>query len=82
MAGAVPGLPGGAGARELVLVPVLALAHSVPAETALAVSLAVQAVALITTLAAGAVATIWLWLLQRGVAARRAEAAVASSRPA
>ncbi len=81
MAGAVPGLPGGAGARELVLVPVLALAHSVPAETALAVSLAVQAVALVTTLAAGAVATIWLWLLQRGVAARRAEAAVAPGRP-
>lgn len=66
MAGAVPGLPGGAGARELVLVPALALAHGVSAETALAFSLAVQAVALVTTLAAGAVAMIWLWLAHRG----------------
>lgn len=66
MAGAVPGLPGGAGARELVLVPALALAHAVPAETALAFSLAVQAVALVTTLAAGALSMIWLWLVHRG----------------
>lgn len=60
LAGIIPGAPGGAGARELLLVPALALAHGVPTETAVAFSLAVQAAALATTLVAAAIALIWL----------------------
>jgi uncharacterized membrane protein YbhN (UPF0104 family) len=69
LAGIIPGAPGGAGARELVLVPALALAHGVPAESALAFSLMVQVTALATTLVAAAIALAWL-------SARRPEAAV------
>ena len=60
LAGAIPGAPGGAGARELVLVPALALAHGVSAESALAFSVMVQATALGTTLVVAAVALAWL----------------------
>lgn len=60
LAGTVPAAPGGAGTRELVLVPALALAYGMPAPTALAFSLAVQAVALGTSLALGAAALAWL----------------------
>lgn len=60
LAGIIPGAPGGAGARELVLVPVLALAHGVEPESALAFSVMVQATALGATLAAAALALAWL----------------------
>jgi len=60
LASAVPAAPGGAGARELVLVPALALGYGMPASTALAFSVAVQAAALGTSLALGAVALAWL----------------------
>ena len=60
LAGAIPGAPGGAGAREVVLIPALALAHGVPTTTALAFSLAVQVTALVTSLALGAAALAWL----------------------
>ncbi|MGD9573506.1 MAG: lysylphosphatidylglycerol synthase domain-containing protein [Thermoleophilia bacterium] len=68
LAGALPIAPGGAGAREVVLVPALALAYGLPASTALAFSVAVQATALITSLALGAAALAWLGprLLGRG----------------
>lgn len=62
LSGAIPGAPGGAGARELVLVPALAMAHGVATETALAFSVAIQATALAATLAAAAVAALWLGL--------------------
>jgi uncharacterized membrane protein YbhN (UPF0104 family) len=60
LAGAIPGAPGGAGAREVVLIPALALAHGVPTTTALAFSMAVQATALATSLVLGAAALAWL----------------------
>jgi uncharacterized membrane protein YbhN (UPF0104 family) len=60
LAGAVPAAPGGAGARELVLIPALALGYGMPASTALAFSIAVQAAALGTSLALGAAALAWL----------------------
>lgn len=60
LAGVVPGAPGGAGAREVVLLPALALAHGVPAAQALAFSVAVQATSLTASLLAGAVALTWL----------------------
>jgi uncharacterized membrane protein YbhN (UPF0104 family) len=60
LAGVIPGAPGGAGAREMVLIPALALAHGVPTTTALAFSLAVQATALATSLVLGAAALAWL----------------------
>lgn len=60
MAGAVPLAPGGAGTREALLVPALVLAHGMSSGTALAVSLAVQATALSTSLVVGAVALLWL----------------------
>ncbi len=71
LAGALPIAPGGAGAREVVLVPVLALAYGIPATTALAFSVAVQATALLTSLALGAAALAWLGprLLGRGALA-------------
>ncbi len=53
LAGVVPGAPGGAGARELILVPALALAHGVASGDAIAFSLGVQAVALGTSLMIG-----------------------------
>jgi uncharacterized membrane protein YbhN (UPF0104 family) len=53
LAGAVPGAPGGAGARELILVPALALAHGVSSGDAIAFSLGVQAIALGTSLMIG-----------------------------
>jgi uncharacterized membrane protein YbhN (UPF0104 family) len=60
LAGVVPAAPGGAGARELVLVPALALGYGMPASTALAFSVAVQAAALGTSLMLGAAALAWL----------------------
>jgi uncharacterized membrane protein YbhN (UPF0104 family) len=75
LAGAVPAAPGGAGARELVLVPALALGYGMPASTALAFSVAVQAAALGTSLALGAVALAWLGpRLARGTCAVEADA--------
>lgn len=56
LSGILPGAPGGAGARELVLVPALAIAHGVPSGTALAFSLAIQITALGTSLAIGLLA--------------------------
>jgi uncharacterized membrane protein YbhN (UPF0104 family) len=53
LAGVLPGAPGGAGAREALLVPALALAHGVPQATALAASIAVQGVALGTSILVG-----------------------------
>lgn len=53
LAGIVPGAPGGAGARELILVPALALAHGVSSGDAIAFSLGVQAIALGTSLMIG-----------------------------
>lgn len=60
LAGIVPAAPGGAGTRELLLIPALVLAFGVPAGTALAFSIAIQATALACSLAAGAVALAWL----------------------
>jgi len=60
VAGIVPGAPGGAGAREVVLLPALALTHGVSSAHALAFSMAIQASALATSLLAGAVALAWL----------------------
>lgn len=59
LAGIVPAAPGGAGTRELMLVPALALAYGLPTDTALAFSLAVQAVALGTSLVVGLAALAW-----------------------
>ncbi len=56
LAGAVPGAPGGAGTRELILVPALAMAHGVSGATAVAFSVAVQATALGTSLLVGILA--------------------------
>ena len=60
LAGIVPAAPGGAGTRELVLIPALALGYGMPSGDALAFSLAVQATALATSLAVGAAALAWL----------------------
>ena len=56
LSGILPGAPGGAGAREMVLVPALAIAHGVPGGTALAFSLAIQITALGTSLVIGLLA--------------------------
>ena len=56
LAGILPGAPGGAGARELILVPALAIAHGVPSGTALAFSVAIQMTALGTSLVIGLLA--------------------------
>ena len=60
LAGIVPGAPGGAGTREVLLIPVLVLAYGMPAGTALAFSLTVQAASLGVSLVAGLVALAWL----------------------
>jgi uncharacterized membrane protein YbhN (UPF0104 family) len=60
IAGAVPGVPGGAGTREAALVPALAFAHGVPTATALAFSVAVQGIALGVSLLAALAALAWL----------------------
>ncbi|MCU0309094.1 MAG: flippase-like domain-containing protein [Thermoleophilia bacterium] len=60
LAGVLPATPGGAGAREAVLVPALAVAHGIPTATALAFSVAVQIVALATTLLVALPALAWL----------------------
>ena len=60
VSGLLPLAPGGAGTREAVLVPTLALAYGVPASSALALSVAIQVIALGTTLALGALAFAWL----------------------
>ena len=49
-----------AAGSEAVLVPTLALAYGVPASSALALSVAIQVIALGTTLALGALAFAWL----------------------
>jgi uncharacterized membrane protein YbhN (UPF0104 family) len=59
LAGVVPAAPGGAGTRELALVPALALSGMSP-EHALAFSVAVQAIALASSLLIGAAALAWL----------------------
>lgn len=59
LSGVVPGAPGGAGTRELMLVPALAIAYGLPTDTALAFSFAVQAVALGTSLVVGLAALAW-----------------------
>lgn len=56
LAGLLPLAPGGAGAREALLVPALVAGHGVTGATALAFSMSVQGVALVSTLAMGAVA--------------------------
>lgn len=60
LAGALPGAPGGAGAREVVMLPALAMAHGVGAAQALAFSVAIQATSLATSLVLGAAALAWL----------------------
>jgi len=60
LAGIVPAAPGGAGTRELLLIPALVLAFGVPTGTALAFSVAIQATALACSLALGALALAWL----------------------
>lgn len=60
LAGIVPAAPGGAGTRELLLIPALVLAFGVPTGTALAFSVAIQATALVCSLAVGALALAWL----------------------
>lgn len=58
LAGLLPLAPGGAGAREALLVPALAAGGAVPAHTALAFSVSIQGVSLLVTLAAAAVAAV------------------------
>jgi uncharacterized membrane protein YbhN (UPF0104 family) len=60
LAGIVPAAPGGGGTREMVLLPALALAYGMSAGPALAFSLAVQAVALSTSLVMAGGALAWL----------------------
>ncbi len=60
LAGIVPAAPGGAGTRELVLVPALVMAYGMTSADALAFSLAVQATALASSLVVGLVALAWL----------------------
>jgi len=60
LAGAVPAGPGGAGTRELVLVPALVMAYGMTSADALAFSIAVQATALACSLVAGLAALAWL----------------------
>jgi uncharacterized membrane protein YbhN (UPF0104 family) len=60
LAGMVPAAPGGAGTREVLLIPVLVLAYGMPTSTALAFSLAVQAAGLGVSLIMGAAALVWL----------------------
>ena len=60
LAGVIPAAPGGAGTREVLLIPALALAYGMSGSDALAFSMAIQATALATSLAAGALAMAWL----------------------
>lgn len=60
LAGTVPAAPGGAGTREVLLIPALAFAYGIPASTGLAFGMAVQATALGVSLLAGAAALAWL----------------------
>ena len=60
LAGIVPAAPGGAGTREMLLIPALVLAYGIPSSTAFAFSMAIQATALATSLAVGAIALAWL----------------------
>ncbi len=60
LAGIVPAAPGGAGTREVLLIPALALAYGMPTSTALAFSVAVQATGLGISLLMGAAALAWL----------------------
>ena len=60
LAGIVPAAPGGAGTRELVLIPALTMAYGLPADQALAFSVAVQGTALAVSLTGGALAIAWL----------------------
>jgi uncharacterized membrane protein YbhN (UPF0104 family) len=76
VSGLIPLAPGGAGTREAVLIPTLALAHGVPAASAMALSVAVQAVSLGTSLVLGGGALAWL-----GPALLRRSATVAEPLP-
>ncbi len=72
LAGVVPAAPGGAGTREMLLIPALVLAYGMPASTAFAFSVAIQATALATSLIVGALALAWLGprlIFRRGTAA-------------
>ncbi len=60
LAGIVPAAPGGAGTREILLIPALVLAFGIPSSTAFAFSMAIQATALATSLAVGALSLAWL----------------------
>jgi uncharacterized membrane protein YbhN (UPF0104 family) len=60
LAGMVPAAPGGAGTREVLLIPALVLAYGMPTSTALAFSIAVQATALGVSLLGAAAALAWL----------------------
>lgn len=75
LSGAIPGAPGGAGAREAVLIPALVAAYAVPAADALALSIAIQAVALVTSLAMAALCLGALALARRIAPAAAAEPA-------
>lgn len=77
LAGILPGAPGGAGAREVLLIPALALAFGMPAATALAFSIAVQATGLGVSLVVGGAALAWL-----GPQLARPETLTAASEPA
>jgi uncharacterized membrane protein YbhN (UPF0104 family) len=60
LAGVLPATPGGAGTREMILVPAMVMAYGIATPTALAFSVAVQAVSLTASLALGAAALAWL----------------------
>lgn len=80
LSGVVPLTPGGAGAREALLVPALAAAHAVPAATALAVSVSVQATSLVVSLLLGGVALLHRRRVPVAVPAADDDAAVAPAR--
>lgn len=82
VSGLIPLAPGGAGTREAVLIPALALAHGVPAASAMALSVAIQAVSLGTSLALGGGALAWLGpMLMRCPEASADEAVLAAPAP-
>ncbi|HMM48422.1 MAG TPA: lysylphosphatidylglycerol synthase domain-containing protein, partial [Miltoncostaeaceae bacterium] len=60
LAGILPAAPGGAGMRELALIPALAVGYGVSPATGLAFSVAIQAAALLTSLVVDAGALAWL----------------------
>ncbi len=84
IAGIVPGAPGGAGARELILVPALALAQGVSSADALAFSVGIQAISLATSLVLGlaALAIVGPGLRARGAADPASWAPLAPPPPA